>query len=197
MRGMPRRVVVDTNVWLDVYLPMRRGHDTARTALEAAASRDVDLLYAPTTAKDVFYLVPQILKRSALASGERLSQEDARALKSLAWGVVDNMAEVATAVGTDASDLWLARKYRRVHDDFEDDLVIAAAQRTEADLVLTSDTALLRHSPVACMTPEDFTELVGALGRDDGEGRGAHERPRAPFAEKSGHVGGGRDTNEP
>ena len=49
-----------------------------------------------------------------------------------------------------------AMTYRDLHDDFEDDLLLAAAARVDADYVVTSDRALLRHAPVACLDPVDM-----------------------------------------
>ena len=65
------------------------------------------------------------------------------------------------AVGADASDVWLARKYQRVHSDFEDCLVLAAATRAEVDLIVTNDDALLRHSPIAALSSSDALALLG------------------------------------
>lgn len=62
------------------------------------------------------------------------------------------MDEIATAVGADSSDVWLVRKYQRIHADFEDCMVLAAAQRAKADYLVTSDEALLRHAPVAALS---------------------------------------------
>lgn len=55
----------------------------------------------------------------------------------------------------------LARKYQRTHEDFEDCLVLAAAQRVKADFLVTSDEALLHHAPVAALSVDDFLALVG------------------------------------
>lgn len=59
------------------------------------------------------------------------------------------------------TNVWLARKYQRIHEDFEDCLVLAAAQRAKADFLVTSDDALLRHAPVAALSVDDFLALVG------------------------------------
>ena len=59
----------------------------------------------------------------------------------------------------------------RPPDDFEDDLLLAAAARVDADYVVTSDRALLRHAPVACLDPADMRALlrVRAAAADDAE----------------------------
>ena len=48
-----KRLLVDTNVWLDYYL-QEGAFDEAKYLVELAEAGKIDLLYAPTTAKDVF-----------------------------------------------------------------------------------------------------------------------------------------------
>ncbi len=52
------------------------------------------------------------------------------------------------------ADIWYAEKLRGVHDDFEDNLVLAAAERVKATYLVTSDEQLLKHATVATLTPE-------------------------------------------
>lgn len=59
------------------------------------------------------------------------------------------------------TNVWFARKYKCVHEDFEDCLVLAAAQRAKADFLVTSDEALLRHAPVTALSVDDLLALVG------------------------------------
>lgn len=54
-----------------------------------------------------------------------------------------------------------------LHDDFEDDLVIAAAQRIDVDFVVTFDRLPIHHAPVACLEPSDMTVLLKTLGKED------------------------------
>ena len=157
----PSCVLLDTNVWLDAFDGVRPRSRAANELLDACVRKGIDLLYAVGTAKDVYYLVGASLKRQARAAGEVLSEEQARAASVYAAACVANMDEIATAVGADSSDVWLARKYQRIHADFEDCLVLAAAQRAKADLLVTSDEALLRHAPVAALSVDDFLALVG------------------------------------
>ena len=70
------------------------------------------MLFFPVhIAKDVLYVVQHELKRSVLAGGGALDEASARAIGDAALAFVRNMTENATAVGADASDLWLADKY--------------------------------------------------------------------------------------
>ena len=79
-------------------------------------------------------------------------------IQSFAWGVVDNMQEVATPVGMDYSDVYLATKWRRMDGDLEDNLVRAAAKRAKVDLVVTWDKGMLAKAVVPTLTPVDAME---------------------------------------
>ena len=70
------------------------------------------------------------------------------------------MSEVGFAVGCDESDLWLARKHRTIHHDFEDGLMVAAAKRSEADFIVTRDKQFLSHCPVAALDTFDMLEYL-------------------------------------
>lgn len=163
MRALPSSLVIDTCVWVDNYLGTRPGSGEARSLLDAAIRLDIDLLYAITSAKDVHYLVAQVLKREQAREGAPLTPSLVAANKETAWACVENMERNATAVGLDASDVWLAHKFKPVHDDFEDNLVVAAARRAKADYLVTNDERLLRHSPVAALSPRDMLALLRSL----------------------------------
>lgn len=152
MKSSPK-LLCDTNVWLDHYLGRRPGHAAAKDMLRAAIESDCALLVPLVSLKDFFYLVQLELKRASLADGTPVTESDAPAIREIAWATLDNLLELATVVGGDASDVWLARKQRALHDDFEDDLVIAAAVRAKADFLVTSDERLLKNSPVAALSP--------------------------------------------
>ena len=159
--SLPSRVLLDTNVWLDAFDGARPRSREANELIDACVRKGIDLLYAVGTARDVYYLVGASLKRRVRAAGEALSEGRTGAISAYAAACVANMDEIATAVGADSSDVWLARKYQRVHADFEDCLVLAAAQRSKADYLVTSDEALLCHAPVAALSLGDFLALVG------------------------------------
>lgn len=153
------RLLIDTNVWLDNYIPERANFDLVGRLFTEALRQEHDLLYAVQTAKDVFFLINHAYKQQARANGG-CSEDDALAINEIAWACVANMGELATAVGADASDIWIAQKYKRLHHDFEDDLVIAAALRAKADYLVTLDEKLVKKAPVAALTPADMLELL-------------------------------------
>ena len=153
-------MVVDTNVWLDNYLHNRDGYEAARNFFNLVSSLDIRPLYSAATLKDVFYIIGSSLKTEIRYEGSELTKGDALAIREIAWACVENMRELGTAVCVDEADLWLACKYRQLHGDLEDDLVLAAAERVHADYLVTSDTQLIRKSTVAAFTPADMTTYL-------------------------------------
>ena len=119
---------LDTNVWLEKYLPWRAGHGTVLALLQEARLQEVAIAFPAQSALDVYQRVRIENKRWARNSG-RLDEHMAQAIKRLAWDCVNDMCDLATAVPVDSSDLYLACKHRDVHDDLEDDLVLAACQQ--------------------------------------------------------------------
>lgn len=161
MPANPPILLVDTNVWLDLYLPSRDREGTALRLLQEAHRAGAALAFASQAALDVYQRVCVDNKRW-LRAGDALNEKWAIAIKRHAWDCVNEMRELATAVPVDASDLYLACKFRDLHDDFEDDLVLAACERSHANYLVTNDRKLLSHAPIDARTPSQMTELLHA-----------------------------------
>ena len=153
-------LLLDTNVWLDYYLPWRSGYATAQQLIVGAFEQSQTLAYAVPSIKDVFYMTAAEYKRAERAATGELSESAARAAVAAAWGCVNNLQEIACAVPLDHTDVWVASKQRVLHGDFEDDLVIAAAMRGGVDYLVTNDEMLLRHCPVAALSASDMCKLL-------------------------------------
>ncbi|WP_080800011.1 type II toxin-antitoxin system VapC family toxin [Arabiibacter massiliensis] len=162
MASQQSTLLVDTNVWLDYYLPNRPGHAEALSFILFAYEHGYPLLYPAAIVKDVFYLTANAFKRDMRNETGTLTERDAAAASAGAWGCVLHLREQATAVGADESDLWMACKLRSVHNDLEDNLIVAAAERASATYLITNDEALIKHSPVAALTPSDALALLQA-----------------------------------
>ena len=148
-------ILVDTNVWIDNYAPVRKESERSRQLIDMARNNGASLVYPVHVLKDVFYNLSATNKRRCMNERGELSEADYLAIR-------ENMADLAFAVGADQSDVWLARKYRSFSNDLEDNFVMAAAERANADFIVTRDEKLLRKSSVKAFTPEDalaFLEL--------------------------------------
>ena len=162
MNGQSHTILVDTNVWLDQYLPGRLHANESQAFVDRALELGVELAFPASSIKDVFYLVGSELKRVVRAETGTVSEADAQAIQQVAWGVVDSLQEVATPVGMDLSDVWLASRWRQVDGDLEDNLVRAAAKRARVDLVVTWDKGLLSKAVVPTVTPTDAMAVMAA-----------------------------------
>ena len=159
----PKTLLLDTNVWLSYYLGSREDSDLAKRLLNLAVENDAQLAYAVTTAKDLFFLLAADCKRAYKTGHGQLTEAAAATANELAWGCVRHLSELAIVVPCDHTDVWMAQKQRRLHGDFEDDLVIAAAMRVKADLLVTADKALLLHAPVAAVDVADAIKYLEDL----------------------------------
>ena len=161
--------LLDTNVWLDHYLARPEEDNAATNLLRQAVSHEhVSLLYSPTTAKDMYFILERTLKELARHEGAPLPENAAEAARETAWACVANMSELATAAPLDESALWIARKFRRDHSDFEDNIIIAAGERANVDYIVTSDQQLLAHMPAIAITPKQACEFIS---QGDGKNR--------------------------
>jgi hypothetical protein len=113
--------------------------------------------------QNLSYLAEALMKRELRARGEEIDDTSGYVARQFAWSCVQNMRKLAGLVGADEQDVWFAEKYHRVHPDFEDDLVLAAAKRCEADLLVTNDKALLAHAVVPAMSSSDALTLLREL----------------------------------
>lgn len=163
MKPNSLRFLVDTNIWLDYFLPFRSKHSLAFQFLDAAISLKVQLFHAATTAKDVHYFVYAFLKKAARKDNQEITKDFLASAQELAWANLEQMEELSTLVGMDRSDYWIAKKLRPFNSDIEDNLIMAAAERAQVNYLVTNDKGLLRKSTVTTLTPEDAIELLKAL----------------------------------
>ena len=165
--GAPLKIMVDANVWVDSFCVDHAESLAARAFIGRATETGALLFFPVHIAKDVLYVVQHELKRSVLASGGALDEASARAIGDAALAFVRNMTENATAVGADASDLWLADKYLALHRDYEDNLVLAACKRAQVDYLVTNDRKLLEHADLAAKTPRQMMPILALAERGD------------------------------
>ena len=165
MSGAPLKIMVDANVWVDSFCVDHVESLAARAFIGQAAETGALLFFPVHIAKDVLYVVQHELRRSVLASGGALDEASARAIGDAALAFVRNMTENATAVGADASDLWLADKYLALHRDYEDNLVLAACKRAQVDYLVTNDRKLLEHADLAAKKPRQMMPILALAER--------------------------------
>lgn len=157
-------VMVDTNVWVDLYVPGRPNREASLAFFEEARRAQVELAFTLEIARAVFRIVTYEAKRWVRQGKGELSEEYARAIANHAWDFVEDMQKYGTPVGSSTPDLWMASKLRDAHAEIEDDLIIAACMRIGTDYLVTNDAKLLRHAPVAAVDPAMMTRLLRLPG---------------------------------
>ncbi len=134
-----RKLLVDSNVVVDL-LQLREPFLDDALAIFETAIRDVVLLVVTVKqVSDIHYLMS-----SSLHSKEEASQ----LLRKLLRLVV-----VVDAAASDV-DVSLARDYA----DFEDGLLMAAAERLKLDAIVTRDATGFRDSPVPVLSPAELVQ---------------------------------------
>ena len=146
-------LLLDTNVWLDYFMSEGPCVDDISRLIAHAQVSSLSLLYAPTTAKDLFYLIPRRLR---MRGGD-----DGISYAPAAWACLDRMMEIAAAAPLSFPECELARMLRKKFPDFEDNLIIAAAETADVDYIVTQDKAFLGQIPEACISPARALELLG------------------------------------
>ncbi len=104
-------ILLDTNIWLDYYIANRKAHHEALALIGYIEDDNLNLLYAATSIKDVFYLVNQEAKHMAREAQGALTESDALACREIAWGCIRNMEELAAAVPVGEPQVWLASHF--------------------------------------------------------------------------------------
>jgi predicted nucleic acid-binding protein len=162
MSDTPLSIVLDSNVWLDAFLPSRPHCHAARDLLVLAKRQGHNLLYSGHALSDVFFEVEREAKEWFRRSGQEIDEAHAHAARAQAWSCVEDMHELATAIASDEPAIWYALKLRPLNEDLEDNLVLAAVQRTKADYLVTSDRKLRQKATVAALSPSDMLTVLSA-----------------------------------
>ena len=166
------KVLVDTSIWLDKYLMDRKGAAAANELLALCVAEDVALLYPLHALHDVFWQVSADIKGWVQQSYGDMSEHWEPVINGRAWDCVDNMTELGAPVGADGSDVWIARHLREINTDFEDNMVLAAAERAKADYLVTRDKHLIQKATVAALTPEGMLAVL-RMRKDGPQGASA------------------------
>ena len=159
-----RRYLLDTNVWLDVYLGDREGHSTALSLLGTLLAQNCIVLYPPNALADVAYIVSSTLKRKLRESCASSADAPYLAIRETSWACIENMIEIAAIAPLDDADVRIGTRHRCVHNDLEDNLAIAAGIHADVDFLVTSDKELILHSPLPTMSPRDLLATLEERG---------------------------------
>lgn len=156
------RLLLDTNVLLDYCDGSRPRCHEAVCLISTAVKYGHELLVSPTSLKDVFFILERTLKQRARGADPSrvLTEQTSNAINQVVWSYLESVCEWVTPVGIDMGDIWMARKHKAVHRDFEDNLVVAAALRAGADFLVTNDARLMLESQANAVTPATAIAII-------------------------------------
>ena len=133
---MSDRLVVDTNVWLDVLLERAPHVDDSADALSLAQNRGATLLLGATTVTTLFYFVEKFtdVDQASAAVDRLLDHHD---IANVTGDVLRTAVEANIG-------------------DFEDAVLHEAARGANADLILTRNASDFEAGDLAVSTPREY-----------------------------------------
>jgi len=131
------RLLVDTNVVLDVLMHRAEFFDASYDVLKLSAFNKAEVLITANAITDIYYIL------------QRATKDHARSKEAIV-----KLLELVTIADVLASDVMNAL-FSKI-TDFEDALVRAIAKRVKADYIVTRNTKDFHNSPVPAIDPRDF-----------------------------------------
>lgn len=138
------KVMVDTNVLLDIVSADRPAHDVAKAAFAAALSSSCELVAATSSLKDVYYVYARHYGKEA----------DARRVVSL-------LSRTIVLCALEPRHIRMALESDE--PDFEDGLVRAMAEAEGCDCILTRDAKGFIGSSARRVEPDELPGFLAAV----------------------------------
>lgn len=135
------KVLVDTNIWLDIITNREPFHGFSRAAVLACINDGVGVIVAATSIKDIFYLVAKHL-------GVEKAYE--------AVEMVLSIADVATV-----DELVCTKALKLERPDYEDGIIAAAAAIENVACIISRDKGAFRQGSIKRYGPEEFLRHQG------------------------------------
>lgn len=131
------RVLIDTNVILDILQKREPFFTDSYRALRRALENDAECLISASAATDIFCVL-----RKSLGSAQQAKEH------------IDQLAQVVSFADVQGMDIHTA--LMRAMPDFEDAVVDAMAERSGASYILTRNIKDFTGSVVPAILPADF-----------------------------------------
>ena len=136
-----RRVIIDTNIWLDIFLARPQFAAFSKVALIACIEDGWDVCIVATSLKDIFYWVAK-------------SRGSERAYEALAM-----LQRLASLLPVDAVVCEAAMALEK--PDYEDGIIAACAQIEKVDAIITRDAEAFADCAAKRFTPYEFAVAAG------------------------------------
>ncbi|NSW81657.1 MAG: PIN domain-containing protein [Syntrophothermus sp.] len=135
------RLLIDTNVVLDVLMHRKEFFDASYEVLKLSALNKAEILITANTITDIYYIF------------QRSNKDHAKSKEAIV-----KLLKLVSIADVLASDVMNALSSKIT--DFEDALVGAIAKRVKADYIVTRNTKDFHNSPVPAIDPQNFLVQV-------------------------------------
>ncbi len=136
------RILIDTNVILDILQKREPFFTDSYQALRKAIETDTECLVSASAATDIFYML-----RKAFHSAQKAKDR------------IEQLSQIVTFADVQGVDIHTA--LMRSMPDFEDAVVDAVAERSGAGCILTRNIKDFTGSSIPAVTPTDFIQSNG------------------------------------
>ncbi|AFL69645.1 type II toxin-antitoxin system VapC family toxin [Sulfurospirillum barnesii] len=136
------RVLLDTNVVLDLLLDREPFSELAQAIFLTVESKQIQGFLCPTTLTTLYYLLSKHLNKKQCNQ----TMENLLAL-----------FEISTLTKSVLID-----SVRSVGSDFEDSVIYTSAKHTKIDVIVTRDKTGFKNSAIKVMSPQDFLIFMDA-----------------------------------
>lgn len=136
------RILIDTNIVLDVLLRRTDFFDASYNVLKLSALDKAEALVTANTITDIYYIL------------QRANKDHAKSKEAIVKLL--NLVSIADVLASDVMNT-LSSKIT----DFEDALVGTIAKRVKADYIVTRNIKDFHNSPVPAIDPKDFLAQFG------------------------------------
>ena len=135
------RMMIDTNIILDVLLERQPFYTCSKAVLELCESKDIHGFISASSATDIFCLI-----RKGLGSTDE-------AYKAL--GHILDIVKVLTVTNTDVTDAFLLKAR-----DFEDCLLATCARSNKCSNIITRNKKDFQEFGITLYSPEEILDKV-------------------------------------
>lgn len=157
-----QRILLNTNTLLDYLLHCDDHAKIMEAVMELGVKNNTTLLRVSLLLGDITYLSLSAIRRELKSSKPEVESFTRSPLSSwMPWHYIGQVKETRgiVAVGEPTRDRVFSLQRR--HQDFEDNLVIVAAQQSDTDCMVISDTELISLFPECRKTPARIVATSG------------------------------------
>lgn len=133
-------ILVDTNVYLDIFLK-REGFQDSKLFFKYCAKKQNKTFVTPTSLRDIGYIVHRYCHDKTLS---KRAQVEAYRMTTKIIGVSES-----NAIDALYSDV----------DDYEDALLVEAARENGLDIIVTNNISDFKYSPIRAFTPKQLCDI--------------------------------------